>query len=100
MRVSDSESIEWAKNVKKRDNYICQTCRRYGLPLNSHHFNSWDFFEAQRYDLNNGICLCQPCHEMFHSIYGKGNNTYYQFQQFKKSMTAFLEELKKSSELK
>lgn len=88
-RWDDPQAVEWAKNIKIRDNYICQVCHKYGIPLNSHHLNSWDLFVEQRYDLDNGITLCVRCHERFHSIYGRGKNTRFQFLQFKKSMSLF-----------
>lgn len=88
-RWDDPQAVEWAKNIKIRDNYICQICHKYGIPLNSHHLNSWDLFIEQRYDLDNGITLCVRCHERFHSIYGRGKNTRFQFLQFKKSMLLF-----------
>jgi 5-methylcytosine-specific restriction endonuclease McrA len=88
-RWEDSQAVEWAKKVKVRDNHVCQLCHRYGIPLNSHHLNSWDLFVEQRYELDNGVTLCVRCHERFHSIYGRGKNTLFQFQQFKKSISLF-----------
>lgn len=88
-RWNDPQAVEWSKKVKIRDNYICQICYRYGIPLNSHHLNSWDFFIKQRYDLNNGLTLCTYCHECFHNIYGRGKNTKFQLLQFKKTAKLF-----------
>ncbi|MDP2683518.1 MAG: hypothetical protein Q8P20_00525 [bacterium] len=39
-------------------------------------------FIDQRFDLNNGITLCQLHHEYFHRVYGSGRNTKYQFEEF------------------
>ncbi|HLG28330.1 MAG TPA: hypothetical protein VI423_11135 [Paenisporosarcina sp.] len=88
-RWNDPESIEWAKKIKERDNYTCQICRRYGVPLNSHHLNSWDFFVEERYVLANGITLCTCCHSDFHFVYGRGKNTKYQFAEYKRSVDVF-----------
>lgn len=88
-RWKDIAAVEWAKQIKARDNYTCQLCSKYGIPLNSHHLNSWDAFESQRYDLNNGLTLCVRCHDKFHDIYGRGKNTRFQFLQFKKSVQLF-----------
>lgn len=90
-RFDDQRAVKWAKAIKDRDNWICQVCKRYGVPLNSHHLNSWDTFEEQRYDLNNGITLCQECHDRFHAVYGKGKNTRLQFLQFCKTLAILKE---------
>lgn len=94
-RWKDPEAVEWAKKIKDRDNFTCQICRKYGVPLNSHHLNSWDFFIDQRYILANGVTLCEGCHERFHNIYGRGRNTTFQYLQFKKSVETFRRALQK-----
>jgi 5-methylcytosine-specific restriction endonuclease McrA len=82
-RLKDKKHIKWAKEVKDRDNYTCQICNKYNVYLHSHHLNSYDLFKDQRYLLENGITLCKKCHDMFHSIAGKGKNTKFQFEEFK-----------------
>lgn len=85
-RSRDNNFIVWAKKVKIRDDYTCRICGMKGVLLNSHHLNSWDFFINERYDVDNGVTLCAKHHEMFHSIYGSGKNTKFQFWQFEKSL--------------
>ena len=85
-RNQDKKFVKWAKQVKKRDNFTCQICSKGNVYLNSHHMNSWDTFVEERYNLNNGITLCQEDHERFHSIYGKGHNTKHQFEEFKNTI--------------
>lgn len=86
-RKEDYLYVRWADAVKKRDHYCCQICGERGN-LNSHHLNGWNAFPDQRYDIENGICLCGgnilSCHERFHAIYGKGDNTEEQFKEFEK----------------
>ena len=77
------EKTEFVKKVMARDNYTCQCCNK---PLNHdgvvHHLNGWDNFKEQRYDVQNGITLCETCHKNFHSKYGYGNNTKEQFEEW------------------
>ena len=84
-RSDDKAHIIWAQQVKERDNYTCQICGKSGVWLNSHHLNSYSLFPGQRYHVGNGTTLCRRDHDMYHSIYGKGMNTVYQFEEFKKS---------------
>jgi hypothetical protein len=68
------EYKNWAKRIKKKDDYTCQKCKKRGGSLHSHHKNGWNNFIDQRYLDTNGLALCKSCHMKFHSIYGKGNN--------------------------
>lgn len=85
------ESREWTKNVKERDNYICQCCgsnKKRGMA--AHHILGWAIHEDKRYDLDNGICLCEKCHNpflkgSFHQSYGTRNNTTEQLLKYIKS---------------
>lgn len=93
-RWKDPKAVEWSKKIKERDHFTCQLCGKYGVPLNSHHLFSWDFFVEKRYELSNGITLCSFEHDLYHQIYGRGMNTLYQFLQFKKTYKAFLNSLR------
>jgi len=67
------DRIEWIKAVYKRDNYTCQKCLdNTGGNLNSHHILPYALFPKIRWDVDNGVTLCQQCHIYYHSIYGKG----------------------------
>ncbi len=71
----------WVKDVFKRDNYTCQKCGdKKGGNLNAHHkkqvsdiikeFNLKEMADILRckelWDLNNGITLCEKCHQELH----------------------------------
>lgn len=72
----------WVKEVYKRDGYTCQCCGRYGVKLNAHHLDGYNWCIEKRTDVDNGITLCKNCHNNFHNIYGRGNNTKKQFEEF------------------
>ena len=86
---STYEYRDWRKQVFDRDLYTCQ-CFGYrngiGLEkvreLNAHHIKNWKNNEDLRYDVDNGITLCEKCHTAFHSKYGKRNNTKEQLEEF------------------
>lgn len=80
----NNEYKKWRIEVYKRDNYTCKCCGQTKGGLNAHHLNGYDNFKSQRYDVNNGVTLCKDCHKEFHKIYGKGNNTKEQFEEFLK----------------
>lgn len=82
------EYVVWRNSVFKRDLYTCQCCGsksgngHHATTLNAHHIANWADNPDSRYDVDNGITLCQNCHNAFHSIYGKRNNTNAQLNRF------------------
>lgn len=63
------EYAEWRKAVYERDNYTCQECgSKRGL--NAHHVKQWVSYPALRFDVNNGITLCEECHAKRHPHIG------------------------------
>lgn len=54
----------WRKAVFERDAYTCQVCKKVGGELNSHHIKSWSEYKELRFDVNNGITLCEDCHRL------------------------------------
>lgn len=77
------EYRDWRSKIFERDNYTCQLTGRYGDVLQVHHLNSFNTSHDERLDKNNGITLSADIHKLFHDIYGKGNNTVEQFNEFK-----------------
>lgn len=61
---------------------ICGHSKEYNLI--AHHKNSHDWCKEEAYDIDNGTIVCRNCHNEFHYIYGYGNNTKEQFEEYSK----------------
>ena len=60
----------WVKAVYDRDKYICQCCSySKGGSLNAHHIDSWKEHKDDRFNIDNGVTLCETCHRAYHSLY-------------------------------
>jgi len=79
---STEEYFEWRRSVYIRDKYTCRVCLKYSGKLNAHHLDGYEWCIEKRTDIDNGITLCEECHNDFHLIYGKKKNTKYQFIEF------------------
>ena len=79
--------LDWAKEVYKKDDYTCQCCNKRGGKLNAHHLDGYNWDKEHRVDVNNGTTLCEDCHKEFHHIYGYGNNTKEQYEEWIKTKT-------------
>lgn len=78
-----TEQKIWRKDVYERDCYTCQCCGdNSGGNLQAHHLDGYDWCEGSRWDIDNGITLCEDCHKNFHIIYGYGLNTKEQFDEY------------------
>ena len=64
-----AEYKEWRRAVYVRDNYKCVKCGSKEK-LNAHHLKSWTIYPELRYDINNGITLCEKCHIKLHQEKG------------------------------
>lgn len=64
-----AESDAWYKSVFSRDCFTCQVCGdNKGGNLNAHHKFPWKDFPQLRFDINNGITLCEKCHIEIHRL--------------------------------
>jgi hypothetical protein len=71
----------WRKSVFERDNFKCKICGSGGK-INAHHIDGWNWAKDKRYDLNNGITMCEKHHDTFHDLYGRGDNTAEEFFEY------------------
>lgn len=76
------EMCDWRKTIYKRDNYTCQMCgnrssKDNAIILNAHHIERFADNEDLRFDINNGITLCEDCHKL---TYGKEKDFEEQFK--------------------
>lgn len=81
---------KWRKEVFERDDYTCQVCgdrngNGHKAILNAHHLDGWNWCKSKRFDIDNGVTLCTTHHKEFHKIYGSGNNTRQQFEEYANS---------------
>lgn len=60
-----SKYKKWKKDVLERDLFTCQKCGHIGN-LVVHHIKSFADNMELRFDVNNGITLCQNCHKEVH----------------------------------
>lgn len=82
LRDQEKDKLQaWALEVKKIYNFQCFLTGTSD-DLQSHHLEGWSKSEEKRYDVSNGVCLAKPVHKQFHNIYGLGDNTTEQFEQF------------------
>ena len=72
----------WKNKVRKRDDYICQCCKKkFKQHLEVHHIMPFSQYPHMGDDLGNGISLCQKCHAKYHDVY-KGRENAVTFAKF------------------
>jgi len=53
---------QWRTAVFQRDDFTCQLCNVRGGKLSAHHIKEYSKHPELRLAIDNGICLCWPCH--------------------------------------
>lgn len=86
---TSKEYNSWRDEVYSNNWYTCQCCGKYGddINKNAHHINNFSEYDEMKYDVKNGILLCEECHHIrrngsFHNVYGTHNNTAQQLEQY------------------
>ena len=65
----DRNSIEyknWRNSIFVRDDYTCVICDTRGVDIHAHHVLPWAINETHRYNVDNGITVCETCHSLIH----------------------------------
>jgi 5-methylcytosine-specific restriction endonuclease McrA len=57
-----TENIRWRKACLERDNFTCQDCGARDVQLTVHHIKPFAKFKELRFEVSNGITLCEECH--------------------------------------
>ena len=59
---------EWRMAVYERDKFVCQMCGEKGKRLNCHHIKPFVSYPKLRFDVDNGVTLCEDCHMNLHGL--------------------------------
>lgn len=79
---NDKGYNKWKAEVIKRFGNQCCICYS-GDKLVSHHLYSYKYYPELRTQVNNGVCICNTCHELFNDLHSNVN-TLEQFVQYRK----------------
>lgn len=85
-RKSKKEYRDWRFAVYKAYNFSCDVCGNKSTKDNkivAHHLESYGTNIQLRYEVANGVAMCEHCHIDFHKKYGFGNNTAEQYREYK-----------------
>ena len=63
---NSKEYSKWRNDVFERDKYTCQQCGKVGGKLNAHHIKEYSQYPDLRFELSNGLTLCEDCHRKIH----------------------------------
>jgi len=71
-KISNTSLAAWSLQVRERDEHVCQHCSFEGPEgLHAHHILGKAKYPQLALDLDNGITLCEECHQAEHRDYPK-----------------------------
>lgn len=74
------EYNNWRRTIFIRDEYTCQYCGDKNVYVTAHHIKSFAHFPKLRFDLENGITLCEKCHSKTDNYKGRNRWQHTQLQ--------------------
>ena len=60
------EMNTWRNLVFNLGSFTCKHCNKVGGKLHAHHKAPYSLFPKLRWELNNGMVLCENCHKKLH----------------------------------
>ncbi len=86
MKIRNSpEYRNWRSSVYKRDKYTCQRCGSKGR-LHAHHIKLFSTNPESRFDIDNGITYCIPCHRFIHARIEILNSLEHEYQDDRRKL--------------
>ena len=67
---------DWRISVFTRDRFTCVNCGETHTYLTAHHIKSFAHYPELRFDVNNGMTLCEECHSKTDNYKGRNKNVY------------------------
>ena len=62
----------WRRTVFIRDEFTCRKCKKTHIYIEAHHIKSFADYPELRFDINNGLTVCEECHSKTKNY--KGNS--------------------------
>lgn len=66
IRENNIDYVLWRDAIFKKYNNTCQYCGKNGGIMHAHHIKEYAQNPEKRYDISNGILLCEECHKKIH----------------------------------
>jgi len=73
MIKDDKRYKPWREAVFRRDDWVCQNCKKRGGKLEAHHIKSKTKYIELAFDVDNGQTLCKECHKLTDNYAGRTN---------------------------
>ncbi len=65
------EYRQWRRTVFIRDEFTCVKCGVKHVYVTAHHIKSFSHYPSVRFDIDNGLTLCEDCHKKTDNYKGR-----------------------------